>query len=507
MDLDLFIFSAFLALSLVLGFMSSTKVTNISEYALGNRDFPTSTLVATIIATWIGAGLFSYTLIETYRQGIYFLVPLTVDSLVLVLIGYILTPRMGEFLGKLSIAESMNEMFGPKIRVMTIIFSLLRTICFLGVNFQVSAKILELIFGTSGEYATLLSALIVITYSTLGGIRAVTFTDVIQFFTFGCLMPVVAIIAWQALGESNSLKVWNTLTTHHLFDYKAAFDFSNPKFYRMLGMCIFFMIPELEPESFQRICMARSINQAMKAFKVAGVLCFLFQFIVAMLAIFILSDNPNLNPDNLVGYIISHYTYVGFKGLVAIGIMAMIMSSADSAINSMSIIFSHDLCKPLGSKWAQNELWVARISAVIFGIVAMFIALKVESIFELVITFATGLYLPIISIPLIFAIFGFRSSEKSVLAAMGGSLFTIILWRTFLNETTVDVLVPSVVSSVTFLFGTHYLTKQDGGWIGIKDNKTFRAVTSTRRRVWGKIWHAILDFNFIKFCKSNMPQK
>lgn len=58
MNLDLILFSAFLIVSLILGLISSTKVHNISEYAIGNRDFSTATLVATMVASWVGAGFF-----------------------------------------------------------------------------------------------------------------------------------------------------------------------------------------------------------------------------------------------------------------------------------------------------------------------------------------------------------------------------------------------------------------------------------------------------------------
>lgn len=504
MSLDLLLFSSFLALSLILGIISSTKVHNISEYAIGNRDFSTATIVATLVATWVGAGLFSYTLIETYRQGIYFLIPLAIDSLVLIFIGHFLAPRMGEFLGKLSIAESMGQIFGPRVKAVTVMLSFVRSICYLGVNFQVSAKILELVFGTSGQDATILSGLIVIIYSTLGGIRAVTFTDIIQFFTFGCLIPTIVIIVWQALGDGNTTIVLHTLSTSPLFNYKDAFDLQSIKFYHMLGMGLFFMIPELEPPIFQRICMARSVNQVITAFKIAGILCFLFQFIVAMLAIFILSDNPNLNPDNLVSYIINHYTYTGFKGLVAVGIMAMIMSSADSMINSVSIIFAHDVCKPLGFKWAKNELLVARFTAVIVGFTSMFFALRIDSVFELILSFA-GLYLPMVSIPFIFAIFGFRSSEKSVLFAMTGSLMTIFLWKVVFSESAIDSFIPGILTSIFFLFGTHYLLCQPGGWVGIKDEAPLIAIRQERRFKVEQFLHSIMNFDFVKFLEKNSP--
>jgi len=507
MSLDLFLFSSFLALSLILGIISSTKVHNISEYALGNRDFSTSTLVATLVATWIGAGLFSYTLTETYRQGIYFLIPALADSLVLVLMGYFFAPFMGEFLGKLSIAQSMGELFGPKVRLVTVVFSLVRSICILGVQFKVSAKILELIFGTSGEYATILSALIVIIYSTLGGIRSVTFTDIIQFFTFGCVMPILAIIAWQSLGDNNISIVLNTLNTNPLFDYKNVFDLGNHKFYEMFGMFVFFMLPQFGPPIFQRIAMANSIPQVIKSFRIAGLLCCLIQCVVIAIGIFVLSANPNLNPDDLVGYVINHYSYhVVFKGIISIGIMAMIMSTADSLINTISIMFAHDLCGPLGFKWAKNELLVARITAVVSGIIAILFALKIDSVLNLVLSFA-GLYLPVVSIPFTTAILGFRSSEKSVLAAMGGSLITILLLRIFFAKSATDSVIPGVISSIFFLFGIHYLTKQDGGWVGIKDQKTYKAIMDSRKRFWHKIGYGIKSFNFINFCKSYTPKK
>jgi len=507
MDIDLLIFSTFLALSLVLGILSSRRITNISEYAIGNRDFSTATIVATIVATWIGAGFFARNIIEVYRQGIYYLIPTVFNPLALFLIGHIFAPRMGEFLGKLSIAQVMGELFGSKVRLMTVIFSLIRSICYLAVNFKVSAKVLEVIFGTSAEYATIMSAFIVITYSTLGGIRAVTFTDLIQFFTFGCLMPVIAIIAWRALGENSGVIVWNTLTTNPLFDYKVALDLGSYKFYQMLGLGLFFLIPKFGSEMFQRISMSRSVGQVVSAFKIAGLLLFLVQMVVIAIGIFILSDNPNLNPDNLVSYVVSHYSYaVGFKGMISIGIMAMMMSTADSSINSIAVIFAHDFCKPLGFKWAKNELLVARVAAVVSSMIAMLLALRIQSILNLVVSFS-GLYLPVVSIPFLFAIFGFRSSGKSVLVAMGGSIITILLWRLFFAKAAIDSLIPSIFASTFFLFGMHYVTKQSGGWIGIKDEKTYKAIKQMRNRKWQKLWRSIVEFDFYEFCAKNTPEK
>jgi len=38
--------------------------------------------------------------------------------------------------------------------------------------------------------------------------------------------------------------------------------------------------------------------------------------IISWVGVLLLSDNPNLDPNNLLPYIISNYNYVGLKGLV-----------------------------------------------------------------------------------------------------------------------------------------------------------------------------------------------
>ena len=49
---------------------------------------------------------------ETYSNGLYFIIPLLGDAFVFLIIGYFLAPRMGAFLGKLSIAEAMGDLYG-----------------------------------------------------------------------------------------------------------------------------------------------------------------------------------------------------------------------------------------------------------------------------------------------------------------------------------------------------------------------------------------------------------
>jgi Na+/proline symporter len=68
-DLDSVIFIGFLVINLTVGLFYSQGIKNIKEYAIGNSNFSTATIAATILATWIGAGVFSMNIIESYYNN------------------------------------------------------------------------------------------------------------------------------------------------------------------------------------------------------------------------------------------------------------------------------------------------------------------------------------------------------------------------------------------------------------------------------------------------------
>ena len=71
------------------------------------------------------------------------------------------------------------------------------------IQFKIASTLLGLLIGSSGIHTTVVSAIIVIIYSSFGGIKSVTFTDVIQFFTFGTGVPVIALIVWSGIDDAD----------------------------------------------------------------------------------------------------------------------------------------------------------------------------------------------------------------------------------------------------------------------------------------------------------------
>jgi len=500
-DFDIAVIIAFLLLNLIFGLASGRGIKNIREYAIGNRNFSTATIVATIVATWIFGSVVSLNLIETYNNGLYFIIPGIADGISFFIIAYFYAPRMREFLGKLSVAEAMGSIYGTNVRIITAVSGIIPAIGNIAIQFSIFTILLNYLFEELNIYVLVFSSLIVITYSTLGGIKSVTFTDMIQFFTFGVVIPMMVFLIWQEINSVDEIS--NILTTNPLFDYKEVLNIENPRFSGVIFLFLFFMVPGLDPALFQRITMAKSTMQIAKAFIISGIVITCFYMLVDFAGVLLLADNvTNIDENNVLQYVLDNYCPTGFKGFFMIGIMAMIMSTADSYINTSSILFSYDLCQSLGVKLSeQKTLLLIRISSLLIGIAGLLLSFFSGNLLEMILT-SHGFYMPIVSVPLILAIFGFRSSSTAVLIGMVAGFVTVIYFKIFSK---VDSIMPGMLGNVVFFMGSHYILGEKGGWVGIKDKSPLVALRLERKI--NNFLQSIKTFSFIKFCQNNTPKE
>ena len=268
--LDITLFGTFLAINLILGLFHSRQVGTMRDYSVGRKDFSTATLVSTVIATYIGGGFLFRHLEYTYKQGLYYIIPVLVGGAGhLLLVGRFLTLRMGEFLDTLSIAEAMGKLYGRSVRIITGVSGVLGQIPIIALQFVAMGKAINLIFGPAKvsilghtvelggvTMGIIIIAPIVTIYAALGGIRAVTFTDVLQFLTFFVFVPILTLIVWNNFKDPN--KIVHVLTTDPNFSFKNVLQWNWPSI-TMLGFTLHFATPSLIPTTFQRIVMARDV--------------------------------------------------------------------------------------------------------------------------------------------------------------------------------------------------------------------------------------------------------
>jgi len=502
LNIDSVIFISFLVVTIIAGFASSHGIKNIKEYAIGNRNFSTATITATIVATWVsGESFFSY-LSDSFSQGLYAIWAYMLGEIsYFFIVGYFFAPRLAEFIGKLSIAEAMGDLYGRHVRIITAITGCTGIIGLIAMQLMVAGLLFEYCFNIQGYYGIIIAGVIITIYSSLGGIKSVTFTDVIQFITFSTIMPIIVYFIFSTLDIADIFI--NTINDNPMFDYHQVFDFTQPKSLYYLSIALVVATSGFGPPMFQRIAMARDTIQISKSYIIAGFTCILLALMMSWIGILVLSSQPDIEPSDVVKHVLFNYSHIGLKGLTLAGIMAMVMSTADSYVNSTSILIVHDFCKPLGLKFIKDELFFSRVVSLLIGFFAIFIALYSSGNLMQILIASNTYYIPIVTVPFILAVLGFRSSSKSVLIGMSASFIIIVACQLFVKNQFLMPIIPGIVANLIFLIGSHYFLKQPGGWVGIKDNTALNQVKYERKIKIRNFRRALVNFNLLSFFRRN----
>lgn len=84
--------------------------------------------------------------------------------------------------GARSLPEYLGMRFGPSVRLLNAVISLIGTVCFSGVALYAVAQVLHAILGWRYEAGILLCTAVVLAYVLAGGVRASIFTSIFQLF-------------------------------------------------------------------------------------------------------------------------------------------------------------------------------------------------------------------------------------------------------------------------------------------------------------------------------------
>ncbi|MGX8189277.1 hypothetical protein [Rickettsia conorii] len=282
-----------------------------------------------------------------------------------------------------------------------------------------------------------------------------------------------------------------------LTDLQGLFHYTSPKFWISLNIFIYFAIPSLGPSIFQRILMAKDTRQISRTFFISAVICLCLSVLFIWIAILLLSQDPVVNTNELFLRIIK--SYIGFKGLIVGVTMAMIIASTNSYINVAVVTFTNDIIK-------KASLNYNYITAITIGLIGFIISLYTKDLINL---FLTSIYLPLITLPLILLIYGFKSSAKSFFIGMIAAILTIILWQIFSLRAVLGIypILPATIVNLLFFLGSHYILKQPGGFSALKEPLAVKIIRQERERKGLTLFRDLKNFNIFKYWESTLPNQ
>lgn len=277
-------------------------------------------------------------------------------------------------------------------------------------------------------------------YSLYGGLKAVALTDMIQvvLLIFGGLL--ISYLTLNAVSDEQG--AWKGFTT---LMYKAPEKFDmilakdNPNWEFLPGLSVLLgglWIMNLSYWGFnqyiiQRALAAKNIREAQKGMLFAAALKMLIPVLVVFPGIAAFVLQPDLaRPDEAYPTMMS-YAPTGIRGLIFAALIAAIVSSLGSMVNSIATIFTLDIYKPSRPQSTEKHLvligrCVAAAALVIAVLTAKPLLGQAEQAFQFIQEF-TGFFTP--GIVVLFALGMFwkgTNAAGAMAAAIGSALFSIL---------------------------------------------------------------------------------
>ena len=182
--IDILIVGVYLILCLLIGLYKATKIKNIRDYAIGNKEFSIMVIISTIYATHVSANQVIAKVEQIYNVGMVFAVALFLMPVAWIVVRNIFAKNIGNFEGCISISGIMHRLYGKSGLIVTNIITVMVSIGVVAVQVTAIGYLFNFFFNISYFIGVLTGFGVLTTCSMLGGIRAVALTDVFQFLIF-----------------------------------------------------------------------------------------------------------------------------------------------------------------------------------------------------------------------------------------------------------------------------------------------------------------------------------
>lgn len=366
--LDWAIIAIYLFGVLALGVFLSRRVTSDTNYYLGDRTLPWWAIGISVVATYVGALTFLGGPAWSYADGLsVILIHINYPIAIFIVISVFLPFFYNT--GIASIFDYLERRFGVRARSLMSAIFLFGNFAYSGIMLYTTALVLSYVSDLEIVPSILLVATVATTYTLLGGMSAVIWTDVVQttILIIGAVLILVLIVAQLPDGLIGSLSELKREGYSEAFKFSTDPSIVSTVWTGIVAMSVYHVtVYGANQMMIQRALSARSIGDAKKSYILMGYCAFFlfFTFFIIGLLLRILFEGQLVVDENLLLLeFVATLSIPGLLGFVAVAATAAAMSSLDSSLNSMATVTTIDFYQRFIRKEAppKHYLLVSRI--------------------------------------------------------------------------------------------------------------------------------------------------
>lgn len=442
----------YFAITLAIGFYANARISGGRDFINAGRNLHPIVNAFALFALWFGSETLFGASAEFAEKGIPGIIEDPLGAILCLLLVGVFYARKMYRLNVLTLGDLFHLQFGRRIEIFA---SALMTISFIGyIAAQLLALglILELLTSWSLFFCMAAALVIVLLYTTSGGMLAVSLTD---FFQSLMIIIGLILIAWYITPPDTSPLQWvESLPDGHLK------FFPDHQFVEWLNWMAAWMALGLgsivSQDVFQRVNAARSEKSASSS-SISGALLYAVFSLLPIYIVWTIYERFALANHELqmsLPKLVLSEMPVALQIFFFGSVISAILSTCSGAILAPASLLAENIIKPMLSKELKDRqlLVLTRICTVVMGLSGLWVASGSERIFDLV---GTSSAFGVVSIFLPYTMALFRRSSNQWSAGLSMTLGSLTWsWFYFVMETPVNPTIYGLLASI------------GGWWIG-----------------------------------------
>lgn len=445
----------YLVLMVVIGAVFSKKNKSSDDFYLGGRKLgPLVTAMsaeASDMSSYLLMGLPGLALLWGLAEVSWTAIGLAVGTYLNWLIVSKRLRRYSSHIGAFTVPGYFSRRYKDNSNILSFVSAVFIIIFFVpytASGFSACGKLFNSLFGIDYTTAMIVSAVIIVLYTTLGGFLAASTTDLIQSIIMTIALAIVLCYGINAAGGWNQV-VANAKALPGYLNFTSTYNAETGKEVSFGALPIvstlawglgYFGMPHI----LLRFMAVEDENKLKTSRRIASIWVVISMAIAVVIGVIGLTLVKNGTVAQLTGsdteriiieiskLISSHGVFPALiAGIILAGILAATMSTADSQLLAASSSVSQNICKEFfGIKLSEKtNMILARVTVIVISVIALFMSLNPNSSIFRVVSFAWAGFGAAFGPVVLFSLFWKRSNKWGALAGMLAGGITVFLWK------------------------------------------------------------------------------
>ena len=458
----------YLLISVGVGLLAARRVHSAKDFAVAGRSLPVPIVMATVFATWFGAEAVMGISATIAKEGLRGVVadPFG-SSLCLVLAGLFFAPRFYR-LNLLTVGDFYRLRYDRRVEVLCAVCIVASYLGWVAAQFKVLGLVLNVVTDgvVSQSAGMIIGAVIVLTYTTFGGMFSVAILDFVQLSVIvGGLLYIASVLSDATGGVAAVITHAREAGRLEFFpspSVKAWIPFVGAGLTMMLGS-----IPQ--QDVFQRITSAKDEQTAVRGSLMGAALYFAFCFVPMFIAYSALLIDPvkfgsllERDAQLVLPTLIVEHTPLPAQVMFFGAVLSAVMSCSSATLLAPSVLLSENVIRGAVPHMDEKGLLTTmRVVLVGFAAVVLTIALTSESsIYRLVVnTYKVTLVAAFV--PLFAGLFWKQATTAGALCAIGAGLVAWLVAEVLgANQTIVPAQLAGLAAAAVGMIAGSYASQR-----------------------------------------------